>query len=435
MARRKNDEFNFVGLARSPVNQTAHAGYYDRGAPSTKATVGKTLSAALKKGMDTPSTGIDEGYASFQRRRALRVVPTNVIDTPADANADDRTAALSRLSSTISSISSRKAELAIRFRLPVSRTPKLSPTAGSKSPRAGLMGMAASSGLTDSYPGDTEQESSSRGIRRNHFSTETASRDDSAALPAPPSTVTTPAAKTQHKEYTPPAALSPLSLCHRLAQSQSDERQSATPIAEDTCVSPSLTGLGSCIHGSDDGNWSDSSFSRAVFSPEPATSAELSTTNVSSSRSRRRVGPLFYASSSQRVGSRPLRASVTSDLSPIGGPDMHGYVNETGLAATEVGNSNPRSIIQRSACGEESGAADILTAVMANRAGPDALFGAVGIEAEEEDGESDEARDLFPDEPSQASMQVNQQVGDMPRLEPTFRDFGSGCVVALVTFY
>lgn len=418
MSRRQVDGFNFVGLTHSPVKQTPSTRSYDRREPDTKGEAGEPLS--------TVRNAVDDS-ASSSSRTALQMVSNNVLNTPAIEKAN---ASGSKSSALLSSSTSGQNCEAVRSCVPVSRTLRLSPSADVTAPGA----------LIDYYSENAGCEPES-GIHRcdkkrgfpNHSR---GSTGRFAALEAPTPSLRTKMAgiKTQHKQSSPTLSPPPLSLGDDLRQRANAEYQPQTPIAE---ASP---WLGSCTHGSDNGKWSESPFSNALFSPVPATPVAPIAETISGSRSGQGGedraqnglalksdsgaekasgdGASFSQPPSRRVGSTQLHASSSRGRSLAGSSASRDYADCTlASVGTNVGSSDPRSILQRSACGEELDvgvkldtptAAATLAAMMRGSNGPATIPAVDG--SEEEDGYSDEARDLFPEEPSHISMHFDQQV-------------------------
>lgn len=411
-----------MGLAHSPVKQTPSTRSYDRQEPDSKGVTGEPLSTARN--------AVDDS-ASSSCRTALQMVSNNVFNMPVTEKAG---ASGSKSSALLSSPTSGQKCEAVRSCVPVSRTLRLSPSADGTAPGV----------LTDYYSENAGREPET-GIHRcddnrgfpNH-SRGSAGRFAALEAPTPSSRTKMAGIKTQRKQSSPASSPPPLSLVDDLRQRANAEYHPQTPIAEEPCM-PSSPWLGSCSHGSDDVKWSENSFSNAMFSPIPATPAPPVAETTSGSRSgrnsedRTQNGLAFKSDSgeekvshyrtsfsqpdSRRVGSTHFHASSSRDRPLAGSSASCDYADCTlASMSANVGSSDPRSILQRSACEELDSkvkidtptAAATLAAMMGGSNGPATIPPVDG--SEEEDGYSDEARDLFPEEPSHISVHYDQQV-------------------------
>lgn len=405
-----------MGLAHSPVKQTPSTRSSDRQEPDTKGVTGEPLSTARN--------AVDDS-ASSSCRTALQMVSNNMFNMAVTEKTD---ASGSKSSALLSSSTSGQKCEAVRSCVPVSRTLRLSPS----------VDVTASGAMIDYYSENAGREPET-GIHRcgdnrgfpNH-SRGLAGRFAALEAPTPSSRTKMAGIKTQPKQSSPASSPPPLSLGGDLRHRANTEYHPQTPIAEEPCM-PSSPWLGPCSHGSDNVKWSENSFSNAMFSPIPATPAAPFAEATSDSRSRRsseyraqneltfksdsgiekvsHYRTSFSQPDSRRVGSTQFHASSSRDRPLAGSSASCDYAD-----CTNVGSSDPRSILQRSACEELEDkvkldtptAAATLAAMMGGSNGPATISPVDG--SEEDDGYSDEARDLFPEEPSHISMHFDQQV-------------------------
>ncbi|CAM9305875.1 unnamed protein product [Ectocarpus sp. 6 AP-2014] len=297
-----SEEFNFVGLARSPVKRTPRTYYDDDG------TVIKTEEPFSGSTTDRMSTGSarSAGYSSVEpassarHRQALQPMAENSVYTPAPPSALD--SMVNIISTSISC--NKKALTASRSGLPVSRTLKLSPadttrtTAGEKREqsvlvRAGTPAAAVSRG----HQRQEQQESVSPAGNIPHGDHTHRSMTRSALLSALDHSPYTP--QQQHQQQGSPVSRDDSS--RRATQADNNAaspsfssdiptgiKKASSPCSpqayaehhdHDSPLTPSFLApaarLGETGFTDDDRSrtWSECSFTNAVFSPDPATPA------------------------------------------------------------------------------------------------------------------------------------------------------------------
>lgn len=256
MSRQECEEFNVVGLARSPVKRTPRS--YGPGAAGDSSLSGATtarmsVGSVLSTGGGVCSVGSSSAAASEARRRHKVLQPlvgNNMLDNSVYSTAYTPCSAstLDMMSSTISS--KKKALAARRSSLPVSRMLKLSPAMDTtrqheqESVIAEARTGAEGSSTPYSQGGDHTQCSMTQSAL---FST-------LDRLPRTPHGVVSP--PNQHSK--PTSHSGPLNNRYQDLPS--------TPLADSRFL-----GSGD-ISNIDQGDvWSDCSFNNAVFSPDPAT--------------------------------------------------------------------------------------------------------------------------------------------------------------------
>lgn len=329
MSAPQSDEFNFVGLARSPIKQTPSAGYYAGGHASNKRD--EPSSAATTERMSTGSIS-GGSSASSRRRHALHPVTTNVVNTADVVGAHTPSASPSYLALLSSTISSKKglsaAAIAARRStsiLPVSRTLKLSPvdTAGQDSIMSRRAGSSRSSHLTGA--GRASPLASNIGALFSvdpYVHTPHGSRNTSLAGP------------TMAGRAASPTVSSTFISDHEIIEhssSSSFQSQPSTPAVIDPYLS-SASATGAASSDDDgDGEWSDCSFTRAVFSPDPATPAlppppPRAVIDVGcETYENDKEGPARAASPIDKAYSPPAASSASSgmDATPLCAPGSH----------------------------------------------------------------------------------------------------------------
>lgn len=259
MSRRESEEFNFVGLARSPVKRTPR-GY----APA----VGDSLSGATTARMSTEgsvrSVGSSTSAPSEARRRHKVLQPlaaNSMFDNSAYSSGSaaqtpcSAASPLDMISMTISS--KKKAVAARRSNLPVSRTLKLSPAVDTARQLQQESVMAEA--RTD-VQGCADRPYSEAAGEHTHLSvTQSALFSALDRLPPTPHGDVLPS--DQHKHLSPDSG--------SLNDQYQDQPSTPPPAA---LVESGFLGSGiSNIHKGRSGVWSDCSFTNAVFSPDPAT--------------------------------------------------------------------------------------------------------------------------------------------------------------------
>lgn len=296
-----NEEFNFVGLARSPVKRTPRTYYDDDGA------VIKTeepLSGATTDRMSTGSAR-SAGYSSVgpasstRHRQALQPMAENSVSTPAPSALDSM---VNIISSSISS--NKKALTASRSGLPVSRTLKLSPAADTtrttrekkeqsvlvraRTPAAAVSGghqrqqeqQESVSPAGNTPNGDHTHRSMTRSalLSALDHSPYTPQQQHHKQGPPVPRGDTSPRA-TQVDNAASPSFSSDIPTGIKRASSPSSSQAYAQHHDHDAPLTPSFLApaarLGETGFTDDDRSraWSDCSSTNAVFSPDPATPA------------------------------------------------------------------------------------------------------------------------------------------------------------------
>eukprot|EP00904_Undaria_pinnatifida_P009775 jgi/Undpi1/5928/HiC_scaffold_2.g01202.m1 len=316
------DQFNFVGLTRSPVKRTPQTGYYDGEGHRTN-TKREPVSAATTERMSVGSIN-SAGSTDPRRRRTLHPVPANTLEashTP------------SSVALLLSSISSKRAALsARRSTLPVPRTLQLSP-ADSTRPDP----------TSTSERGDCASRCSGSSSSQHHFL-----RDGDGRHHSPPSYTGGSATAQHHQPPTPAMVTDPYPTPSRASHVERS------------------------YDANDDGGgreWSsDCSFTDgAVFSPDPTSlsvepvhrSGGVSGTGGGSGggsgswRSSRRgdrsamVSPISNIYSASKIGGSALRGigeatprcPETRGASPFEGT-MNSF-GESSSTCTPVGGSGP----------------------------------------------------------------------------------------------
>ncbi|CAM9414866.1 unnamed protein product [Pylaiella littoralis] len=341
MSRRVDEEFNVVGLARSPVKRTP------RGYPPGPGDGGSGCSGAMTERMSTgsfPSTAgsirsmgtsaATYNSSSASRHQALQPMSENSLLRNSIYSTSSGTAHTPSTASTLDTMSSeisskRKALAARRSSLPVSRTLKLSPAADTmirqhkqESARVADRPAAASAGgISSSSTSSTSSVLYSGAAGDYTHCSMTQSALFSAlghSTPAPHRSESPPSLHQQNEKTIPPPVSSnnrrgfarhSSPCCSQLSivTSQRDQDQPSTPGAAAPGDTDFLDdGDISDIDGGDHSHaWSDCSFTNAVFSPDPATPAVA---QGGGSRNGSRSGV-------RTRGEREQAASATSDVS------------------------------------------------------------------------------------------------------------------------
>lgn len=297
-----SEEFNFVGLARSPVKRTPRTYYDDDGA------VIKTEEPFSGSTTDRMSTGSarSAGYSSVgpassaRHRQALQPMAENSVYTPAPPSALD--SMVNIISTSISS--NKKALTASRSGLPVSRTLKLSPadttrsTVGEKQEQSVLVrACTPAAAVSRGHQRQEQQESVSPAGNMLHGDHTHRSMTRSALLSALDHSPYTP--QQQHQQQGSPVSRddsspratqadnnaasasfsSDIPTGIKKASSPSSPQAYAQHHDHDGPLTPSFLApaarLGETGFTDDDRSrtWSECSFTNAVFSPDPATPA------------------------------------------------------------------------------------------------------------------------------------------------------------------
>ncbi|CAM9535890.1 unnamed protein product [Ectocarpus sp. 4 AP-2014] len=297
-----SEEFNFVGLARSPVKRTPRTYYDDDGA------VIKTEEPFSGSTTDRMSTGTarSAGYSSVgpassaRHRQALHPMAENSVYTPAPPSALD--SMVNIISTSISS--NRKALTASRSGQPVSRTLKLSPadttctTAGEKKEQSVLVrACTPAAAVSRGHQRQEQQEAVSPAGNMPHGDHTHRSMTRSALLSALDDSPYTP--QQQHQQQrspvsrddsspratqadnhaTSPSFSSDIPTGIKKASSPSSPQAYAQHHDHDGPLTPSFLApaarLGETNFTDDDRSrtWSECSFTNAVFSPDPVTPA------------------------------------------------------------------------------------------------------------------------------------------------------------------
>lgn len=320
MSRRNSDEYNFVGLVRSPVKQTpiavgSRAGYYASGSktPSEQAEQHDRESSSAAP-TDRMSTGSNRSSIDFQQHRGVLL--------PVTANAVFETHQATP-SSFVSEVPSFKT-----------------------SNRVGLESASRSTVLTGRALRLTPM-TEEKGVRNTEYYSDESSPVRSPLFSADPSPVSNRLAdgdvparpmETNHAKFTHVATPQPSSsrrspvpaFTPGFEDRDHSVYQPSTPAMPDPYLSSMSCGV--TDGGSDDGQWSDQSdysFSRAVFSPGPTKDVALSavqTTAVERRRAARsgtpatpsieRTSPLISMNDSNNsidVGVTPLRVRNQRD--------------------------------------------------------------------------------------------------------------------------
>ncbi|CAM9210974.1 unnamed protein product [Ectocarpus sp. 13 AM-2016] len=297
-----SEEFNFVGLARSPVKRTPRTYYDDDGA------VIKTEEPFSGSTTDRMSTGSarSAGYSSVgpassaRHRQALHPMAENSVYTPAPPSALD--SMVNIISTSISS--NKKALTANRSGLPVSRTLKLSPAdamrtaAGEKQEQSVLVrACTPADAVSKGHQRQEQQEAVSPAGNMLHGDHTQRSMTRSALLSALDHSPYTPQQQHQQQgslvsrdDSSPRAtqadnnAASPsfsadIPTGIKKASSPSSPQAYAQHHDHDGPLTPSFLApaarLGETGFTDDDRSrtWSECSFTNAVFSPDPDTPA------------------------------------------------------------------------------------------------------------------------------------------------------------------
>lgn len=353
MTTREDSEFNFVGLARSPVHQTPQAGYYS---PARHR-------GQYSKAKDEPIPGfagsissVSNSAAGSRRRQALHPVPVNTMDGYSGAAKSPGAASASPLATLSSSISSKKsssaAALAARRSTPhtVTRTLKMSPA--NTTAREESMILAT--------PNIGYRQSGSR-VYSSHHSERAGHLPFSSSAAADPTVLRTPQ---NYQSGSPSIATGTststrrrASLGNRVPSDQHHEGDSASasvlavrhqPFAADVTetYSPSTTPtIGESMLDNSDGEWSDCS---AVFSPIAITPAAAKcTTAIDRAVCRAptddpgRVPPATSPMPQKECS--PPAGTFTSglgDATPLGSLCSARHVSETPLGNSIVGTRN-----------------------------------------------------------------------------------------------
>ncbi|CAB1121507.1 unnamed protein product [Ectocarpus sp. CCAP 1310/34] len=296
-----SEEFNFVGLARSPVKRTPRTYHDDDGA------VIKTEEPFSRSTTDRMSTGTarSAGYSSVgpassaRHRQALRPMAENSVYTPAPSALDSM---VNIISTSISS--NKKALTASRSGLPVSRTLKLSPadttrtTAGEKKEQSVLVrAYTPAAAVSRGHQRHEQQEAVSPAGNMLHGDHTHRSMTRSALLSALDHSPYTP--QQQHQQQgshvslddsspratqagnnaASPSFSSDIPTGIKKASSPSSPQAYAQHHDHDGPLTPSFLApaarLGEAGFTDDDRSrtWSECSFTNAVFSPDPVTPA------------------------------------------------------------------------------------------------------------------------------------------------------------------
>ncbi|CAN0411207.1 unnamed protein product, partial [Ectocarpus sp. 12 AP-2014] len=297
-----SEEFNFVGLARSPVKRTPRTYYDDDGV------VIKTEEPFSGSTTDRMSTGSarSAGYSSVgtassaRHRQALHPMAENSVYTPAPRSALD--SMVNIISTSISS--NKKALTANRSGLPVSRTLKLSPAdamraaAGEKQEQSVLVrACTPADAVSKGHQRQEQQEAVSPADNMPHGDHTHRSMTRSALLSALDHSPYTPQQQQQQRrspgsrdDSSPratqavnnaasPSFSSDIPTGIKKASSPSSPQAYAQHHDHDGPLTPSFLApaarLGETGLTDDDRSrtWSECSFTNAVFSPDPVTPA------------------------------------------------------------------------------------------------------------------------------------------------------------------
>ncbi|CAN0407662.1 unnamed protein product, partial [Laminaria digitata] len=295
----ESDEFNFVGLVRSPVKRTPETGYYAGEGRRTN-TRGEPVSAATTERMSVESSTTS---TDPRRRRALHQVPANTLDT---SKASRTPSSLALLSSSISrKKSSARAALSARRSetLPVPRTLSLSPAEAPRpadpamaSDRADCARDRSGSNSKPHYPRDFGRHSPPPSTRAPLF------HEKSSHTPSPEQQQQQQHQQQQHQQQQEswssnpshggrpgtrtPTTVAPYASSSHHASYTGGSAARHTPLQTPASTAdpyhgyPSSHGAAveeerSYAHHNDDGEWSDCSFTGAVFSPDPSSLAPV----------------------------------------------------------------------------------------------------------------------------------------------------------------
>lgn len=283
MSMQEIEEFNVVGLQRSPVKRTprgcppAGAGENLSGATTARMSMASNLSAAesLRSVGSSSSSAATSGN---RRHHALQPMATNsvfdnsVYSSGGGGGARTPSPSPSTLDKMSSAISSKKEALAARrSALPVSRTLRLSPAADTAHLQESATDEARAAATT------ATMLYSDAGDHTHRSMTRSALFSALGRLPSTPDCATP--TSNQGENATPPPSSSDN---HQSGLERGSPQLSAVHHQEDQPSTPAValgeTGFldGGNISNIDDGRsrvWSDCSFTNAVFSPDAATPA------------------------------------------------------------------------------------------------------------------------------------------------------------------
>ena len=331
MSGMESDEFNVVGLVRSPVKRTPETGYYAGERHGTN-TTGEPLSAATTERM---SIGSSITSTDSRRRRALYPVPANTLDT---SKASRTPSSLALLSSSISSKkSASRAALSARRSetLPVPRTLSLSPA---EAPRPDPTMISDRADCTRNCSGSNSESHYLRNVGRY-------SPTQSTCAPlVPENSSHTPSPQQQQQEqqeqqqqpwssntpHGPPGTRTPTTApyasSHGSTGGSAARHPLSTPAMADLYPSSSHAAVEEKSYvDNDDGEWSDGSFAGAVFSPDGSDTSGIGGGISSSSRGWR-----------GREGDNEMKGlTAASPISNI-------YSVSTGSALRGIGGATPR---------------------------------------------------------------------------------------------
>ncbi|CAM9643650.1 unnamed protein product [Ectocarpus fasciculatus] len=294
-----SEEFNFVGLARSPVKRTPRTYYDDDGA------VIKTEEPFSGSTTDRMSTGSarSAGYSSVEpasstrHRQALQPMAENSVYTPGPSALDSM---VNIISSSISS--NKKALTASRSGLPVSRTLKLSPADTTRTTREKKEQSVLVRACTPAAPasgghqrkeqqesvspagngGDHTQRSMTRSAllsALDHSPYTPQQQHQQQGSPVPREGTSPRATRADNNAASPSFSSDIPTGIKRASSASSSQACYAQDQDHDGPLTPSFLApaarLGETGFTDDDRSraWSDCSFTNAVFSPDPATPA------------------------------------------------------------------------------------------------------------------------------------------------------------------
>ena len=345
MSRQEAQEFNVVGLQRSPVKRTPRGclptgpGESLSGATTARMSMASNLSGAdsvRSVGSSAASTGGGGGGASAsaaaaasgdRRHHALQPMAANSIfdNSTYSSGSAARTplSSVSPLDKMSSAISSKKEALvARRSGLPVSRTLKLSPSVdtahqeGSATDEARAAAAAAGASMLCSHAGDHTHRSMTRSALFSAL----------GHLPSTPGCTTPPSSNQEENASPPPSS----SKNHRGPARDSPQLSAANHQDQPSTPAVALGETdfldGGNISNIDDGRshvWSDCSFTNAVFSPDPATPTAVAHSSIHGGssdtvdRSSGGRGGTTGAETSQATGASPV-PRAQSGSSPAG---------------------------------------------------------------------------------------------------------------------